>query len=218
MHIDVIDLGRMRYGDALQCQEVAHQRVVNEELSHTILTVEHEPVLTMGKNSDGRNLLFPREFFQNQGVDIFETDRGGQVTAHMPGQLVVYPILNMTTLHLTVREYVWILEEAVIKTLGQFGLRAHRDDEYPGVWVGDEKICALGVRVKSRASMHGLALNVHNDLSLFGKIIPCGIKFRGVTSMERLLGRSVDLAAVREALVAEILTHLKNQVQHKNCT
>ena len=216
--IEVIDLGRMRYEEALRCQETAHELIVNAKSRHTIFTVEHEPVLTMGKNSDGANLLFPREFYLKQGVEIFDTERGGQVTAHMPGQLVVYPILNMVDLQLSVRDYVWALEESVILTMSEFGIVAHRDDEHPGVWVGHEKICAIGVRVKARTSMHGLALNVQNDLSLFGKIIPCGIKFRGVTSMERLLQTNVSLANVRRLLLKKIVDRLRNRRRDTNCT
>jgi lipoyl(octanoyl) transferase len=216
--IDVVDLGRMRYGEALARQEAAHELIVNDQARHIIFTVEHEPVLTMGKNSDGANLLFSRDVYQKQGVEIFDTERGGQVTAHMPGQLVVYPILNMAKLHLSVRDYVWILEESVIKTLGFFGITSHRDDEHPGVWVGHEKICAVGVRLKARTSMHGLALNIQNDLSLFGRIIPCGIKFRGVTSMELQLNQAVDYQLVRAVLLKEIIDGVSSRRPDKNYT
>ena len=206
--IEIIDLGVLRYGEALSRQEAAHAEISADCRPGIIFTVEHEPVLTMGKNSEQGNLLFAREFYENQGVEIFDTERGGQVTAHMPGQLVVYPILNMTTLGLTVRSYVNILEESVIQTLAKYDIKAHRDPEHPGVWVGHEKICAMGVRIKSRVSMHGLALNVNNDLSLFGKIIPCGIKFRGVTSIERHLGLSPAMEMVRADLLREITSRI----------
>ncbi len=205
---NVVDLGVMRYGDALIHQERAHADVMSQPSRHVIFCVEHEPVLTMGKNSDASNLLFPRDFYIRQGVEIFDTERGGQVTAHMPGQMVIYPILNMAELKLSIRDYVNILEESVIQTLAHFGLRAHRDQEHPGVWIEHEKICALGVRVRSRVSMHGLALNVSNDLSLFGKIIPCGIKFRGVTSIERQLGSKVDMSVVKGQLIDHITSRL----------
>lgn len=205
---ELIDLGRMRYGDALQKQEEAHQAVVANPNQHIIFSVEHDPVLTMGKNSDQANLLFPRDFYIRQGVEVFDTERGGQVTAHMPGQLVVYPIINMAELKLSIRDYVNILEESVIQTLAKYGISAHRDPEHPGVWISHEKICALGVRIKSRVAMHGLALNINNDLSLFGKIVPCGIKFRGVTSMERQLGRTLEIAVVRTQLINEIISRL----------
>jgi lipoate-protein ligase B len=206
--IQVIHLGRMRYGEALSRQEKSHAEIAASAHAHVIFCVEHEPVLTMGKNSDAANLLFPREFYERQGVEIFDTERGGQVTAHMPGQLVVYPILNMSALKLSIRDYVNILEESVIHTLAKYGVHAHRDLEHPGVWIGHEKICALGVRIKSRVSMHGLALNVNNDLSLFGKIIPCGIKFRSVTSLARQTTKCPSMDIVRDDLVGEIKSRI----------
>ena len=215
---EVVDLGQMPYGLALQKQEEAHAEVVANKSRGIIFAVEHTPVLTLGKNSDDGNLLFPRDFYRKQGVEIFETERGGQVTAHMPGQLVLYPIINMSEFGISVREYVNLLEESVIKTLKHFHIDAHRDPEHPGVWVGHEKICALGVRVKSRVTMHGLALNINNDLSLFGKIIPCGIRFRGVTSMERLLSKRVTVQEVQKTLVQLIQDQLNYQNQDKSCT
>ena len=207
--IEIIDLGSLRYGDALARQEAAHSEVASERMPGVIFTVEHEPVLTMGKNSDQGHLLFSRDFYQSQGIEIVDTERGGQITAHMPGQLVIYPILNIGALGLTVRTYVNILEESVIQTLAKYGIKAHRDPEHPGVWVGHDKICALGVRIKSRVTMHGLALNVNNDLALFGKIVPCGIRFRGVTSIERLLLTAPTINLVREDLLREITRRLK---------
>lgn len=206
--IKIIDLGRMRYHDALQRQEQAHADVVAERSQPIIFTVEHEPVLTMGKNSDAENLLFSRDFYLAQGVEIVDTERGGQITAHMPGQLVIYPILNMSQLKFSVRDYVNALEEAVIFTLSKYGVTAHRDFEHPGVWVGLEKICALGVRIKSRVSMHGLALNVNNDLSLFRKIIPCGIKARGVTNLLSLTSDCPTMDLVRQDLTCEIVSRI----------
>jgi lipoyl(octanoyl) transferase len=206
--IKIIDLGRMRYGEALLRQTQAHGAVVEGTSPSIIFVVEHDPVLTMGKNSDAGHLLFPREFYEAQGVEIFDTERGGQVTAHMPGQLVVYPILNMPHLKLSVREYVGMLEDSVISTLARYGVEAHRDAVHPGVWIGHEKICALGVRVKSHVSMHGLALNVNNDLSLFGKIVPCGIKFRGVTNLMNCAKVCPSMDTVREDLVHEITSRL----------
>lgn len=206
--IKVIDLGRMRYQEALQRQEQAHADVVAERSQPIIFTVEHEPVLTMGKNSDAENLLFSRDSYLAQGVEIVDTERGGQITAHMPGQLVIYPILHMSQMKISVRDYINILEESVIFTLSKYGVAAHRDPEHPGVWVGLEKICALGVRIKSRVSMHGLALNVNNDLALFQRIIPCGIKARGVTNLLNLTSYCPTMDVVRRDLTNEIVSRL----------
>jgi lipoate-protein ligase B len=114
----------------------------------------------------------------------------------------------MAQLQLSTRQYVNLLEDSVIAVLQQYDISAHRDPDHPGVWIGHEKICALGVRIKSRVSMHGLALNVNNDLSLFGKIIPCGIKFRGVTSVERQIGENVDMNLLQERLTSKIISQL----------
>jgi len=200
---EVIDLGRMPYGQALEIQLIWHQKVL-AGAKPVILTVEHEPVLTVGKNSDQKNLLFPVEFYKNSGIDFYETERGGEVTAHMPGQLVVYPIIDVANRRLSVRDYINGLEEAVIGTLNFFGIKADRDPEHPGVWVETRKICAIGVRVKSRVTLHGLALNVNNSLDLFGKIIPCGIRSRGVTSMKEQLSAPLDMLKVRDELLKRI--------------
>lgn len=200
----VIDLGLMSYGAAMEQQSFWHAKVVGGERP-VILTVEHRPVLTLGKNASLENLLFSQEYYSKQGVELFETERGGEVTAHMPGQLVVYPIIDVNKQKLSVRDYVSALESAVIDTLDFFGIRAKRDPELPGVWVEASKICAIGVRVKSRVTMHGLALNINNDLSLFDKIVPCGIKARSVTSMSKILGTNVQQTEVRNRLLGELI-------------
>lgn len=202
-----IDLGRMPYGDALEQQFYRHEKVQNGEPS-VILTVEHTPVLTMGKNADPRNLLLTRRSYSDMGVELFETERGGEVTAHMPGQLVVYPIIDVMKFKLSVRQYISSLEQSVIETLKNFGVYASTDANLPGVWVAGEKICAIGVRVKSRITMHGLALNVNNATDLFEKIVPCGIKARGVTTMSKLVGKQLEINAIRDVLVSNLKKRL----------
>lgn len=202
--IGVKDLGVMRYAEALAEQESIHKSVIDGGRA-TILSVQHPAVLTLGKNATLANLLFSKDFYQKQGIDFFETERGGEVTAHELGQLVVYPILPILQLGLNARSYVDILESSVIDVLASYGISAARDSEYPGVWIGHEKICAIGVRIKSRVSMHGLALNVNNSLDLFGKIIPCGIKMRGVTTMQKILGTPIDLDQVRLEVISRLL-------------
>ena len=204
-----IDLGRMPYGLALEQQLSWHQKVQNGEPA-VILTVEHEPVLTLGKNSDPGHLLLSRRSYSDMGVELFETERGGEVTAHMPGQLVVYPIIDVLKFNLTVREYINGLEQSVIETLKDYGVAATTDARLPGVWVAGEKICAIGVRVKSRITMHGLALNINNDTDLFEKIVPCGIKSRGVTTLSKLVGRRLEVVAVRDILLRNLKRQLIN--------
>jgi lipoate-protein ligase B len=197
----------MPYGLALEQQTSWHQKVQNGAPS-VILTVEHDPVLTLGKNSDPGHLLLSRRSYSDMGVELFETERGGEVTAHMPGQLVVYPIIDVLKFKLTVRQYINALEQSVIDTLKDYGVIASTDANLPGVWVAGDKICAIGVRVKSRITMHGLALNINNETDLFQKIVPCGIKARGVTTLSKQVERRLDVNAVRDVL----LRHLKRQL------
>jgi lipoate-protein ligase B len=204
----------MEYRRALAVQEALHARAVaaGEDAGATILLVEHPSVLTLGKHADPKFLGFAREHFAARGIDIVPIDRGGEVTAHEPGQLVMYPVLRLDAFRLGARAYVELLEDAVIATLAGLGITAARDPRYPGVWVGPNKICAIGIRIKDRVTMHGIALNVANSMALFSEIVPCGIVGRGVTSVERQLGRSIDLAAVRARIVDETATRLMHRL------
>lgn len=188
------DLGLLDYRACLAIQEGTHARVVADPAASCVLTVEHPPVLTLGKHADTRFILAPK------GVDVVPVDRGGEVTAHEPGQVVVYPILSLEYFRLTPKRYICLLEDAVTQTLSAFGLTAARDPEHPGVWIGREKVAAVGVRIKNKVTLHGLALNVSNDLELFSKIVPCGIMGRGVTTMNRLLGTPATPEAVRAVM------------------
>lgn len=196
----VVDLGLVGYKDALAIQLTHHQNVVDGGEA-VFLLVEHPPVLTLGKHADPQNILFDEATIKASGVQVCLTDRGGEVTAHVPGQLVVYPIIPVSRMAIAPKRYVHLLEEAVIECLKSYDLVADRHPEHPGVWVGANKICALGIRIKSRVSMHGLALNVNNDFQLFDKIIPCGIRTRGVTSMQRELKQNIAMNSVKEELV-----------------
>ncbi len=185
--IQLIRLGVETYDSAWRCQLREHQRVRDEGHAGSLLLLEHKPVLTMGKNAQSSYVLMQSEELKNRGIDLQHIDRGGEVTAHMPGQLVIYPILPLQRLKLAPKVYVERLLETVISTLREFGIEGRVDPDYPGVWVGQSKICAIGIRIKERVSLHGLALNIDNDLSLFEAIVPCGIQGRSVTSMKALV-------------------------------
>jgi len=161
----------------------------------TLLLLEHEPVVTIGRSGDRGHLLVPREWLQRRGVPVFDIERGGSATYHGPGQLVAYPILDLRALDEDVVRYMRALEESIIRTLADFGVAGARQRGFPGVWVGDAKIAAVGVAVKRRVTMHGMALNVTTDLEAFTWINPCGLG-RPVTSLARELGREVALANV----------------------
>lgn len=193
-----LDVGLMDYAECLKLQQKTHEECVRTCSGHTVIYVEHPPVLTLGLNADAGFIVWSSEQLQKEGVQVVRTDRGGEVTAHMPGQLVVYPILHLTQLNLGPKKYVQLLEDVVLQTLKAFSIEGRRDEKFPGVWVGSNKICAVGIRIKDRVSMHGIALNICNDLSLFERIVPCGISSaRGVTSMARHLGFAVEVGAVQ---------------------
>lgn len=206
--VRLIDAGLMPYDEALRLQEMELRRVVEGESAGTIIFVQHPNVLTLGKHSDPKFLKQTQEHFLQSGVAIAHCDRGGEVTAHVPGQLVVYPILPVSALRLTVRSYVCALEKAVIKTLAHFEITSTTDTEHPGVWCGLNKICAVGIRIKNRTSMHGLALNVNNSFDLFNAIVPCGIVDRGVTSVSHEAGRKIGVEIVQSLLAQELMNTL----------
>jgi lipoyl(octanoyl) transferase len=198
--IRVRRLGRVPYPEALALQE----RLVGERQAgrgfDTLLLLEHPPVVTLGRGADPAHLLRTRAELSRKGVEVFEAGRGGDVTYHGPGQLVGYPILRLPPplqdLHLLLRR----LEEALIRSCLEFGIEAGRVEGLTGVWVGREKLAAIGLRVARWVTSHGFALNVSTDLAAFDDIVPCGIKGRGVTSLSRLLGRDVALEEAAEAV------------------
>ena len=197
------------------CRNRSTPRFLPEAMER-ILLVEHPPVITFGRRAETmgqKNLISSSEALSQMGVEVVQSDRGGDVTFHGPGQLVVYPIIRLNDHKLSVGGYVRLLQEAVIDSLRELGVDAHRDDSAIGVWVGDgdgaEKICALGVRIRRGISMHGLALNVTTDLSYFNLIVPCGICNRGVTSMQKLMGeKTPSMQRVKEALTQALRAQL----------
>jgi len=207
LHLDVRNLGRMPYGEALTLQRSIQQEVIAARKcgghAGVLLLLEHEPpVITVSRRaSAASHLLATPETLRAAGVEVCDTDRGGDITYHGPGQLVVYPILDLNRLGLRLHGYMRWLEDRVIEALAHFGVAATRDKDATGVWIGTNKICALGVRVSRWVSMHGLALNVDPDLSHFDLIVPCGLHGRGITSLRRELGEACpDMEAVKEVL------------------
>lgn len=184
-----------------------------------ILMVEHPPVYTLGKSGHAENLLIPRAALEALGARFFHIDRGGDITFHGPGQLVCYPILDLERLSIGLRDYINALEEAVIRTVGRYGIEAGRIAGASGVWLGTgitprgtgrpRKICAIGVRSSRYVTMHGLALNVSTDLDWFSRINPCGFTDRGVASIERECGRNVPMDEAK-TLLANFLSEILN--------
>lgn len=196
-HIQVEDLGRMDYEQAWDLQKSFQQQCISGEREDAFLLVEHEPVYTLGKNANENHLL------QTRPVDtkVFHIERGGDITYHGPGQLVGYPILDLHHYEKSVSWYMRTLESVIIDTLSQFGISSSLKEGLTGVWVEDEKIAALGVRISRWVTMHGFALNVNTDLKYYEGIIPCGIFEYGVTSMKNLLGEKIDMSTVKKVLV-----------------
>lgn len=199
MKINVVDLGKMDYMEALKIQEALMAERIAGKGVDTLLLVEHPPVLTLGRRGEYSNILAGKEYLESLGVSIYEVTRGGDVTYHGPGQIVGYPIMNLETYGKDIKQFIWKLEEVFIRLLKDlYMIEATRDEKkYTGVWVGDEKITAIGVAVKHWVTMHGFAFNVNTDLSHFNWINPCGITDKGVTSVQKLLGHEVDFEAIK---------------------
>ena len=202
----VQDWGTMAYRDAWRLQEQLHERVLAGGEEHLLL-VEHTPVITLGRRPGlAKNILASVDVLERAGVEVVESDRGGDVTFHGPGQLVAYPIVRLADHKLSVGGYVRQLQAIVIETLNQLGVPSQTDASAIGVWTCASecelaKICAFGVRIRRGVAIHGLALNVTTDLSYFNLIVPCGIPDRGVTSLQRVLGdRCPPMATVKRVL------------------
>jgi lipoate-protein ligase B len=196
MNLYSVDLGLIEYAQALTWQEELLRLRCQGEGGDTLLLLEHPPVFTLGRGGDERHLLNPRH------VPVYRVGRGGDVTFHGPGQLVGYPILDLTRHGRDVHAYLRALEAVLIAVLAEYGLRAQRKDGLTGVWVGEKKIASLGVGVRRWVTYHGFALNVDPDLSYFADIVPCGLAGIRMTSMAQLLKRPIALATVK-TLVAE---------------
>jgi len=200
----VFQPGRLRYQPAyrLQMQCVDDIKEHPDTPRAFLILLEHEPVVTFGRRSDPAELLVPREVLAQKGIEFHKIDRGGKITYHGPGQVVGYPIMPLLGARRDVFKYLRSLEQVLIEVLGEFGIAAGRARGYTGVWVGNEKIAAIGVGLTRWITFHGFALNVNTDLNAFRLITPCGITDKAVTSMQKLLGRDVSLQAVHDRIIA----------------
>jgi lipoyl(octanoyl) transferase len=197
------------YSDGLQLQEEAWENAKSG--SPTLLLVEHKPVFTFGKSANRSNLLTSRELLSQNGIELFDTDRGGDITFHGPGQLVGYPIINLKTLEKGVKSYVDFLERTIISFLTTFDIHAFQIDGLTGIWTGkkgdEKKIAAIGIRVSQGVTKHGFALNVTTDLNYFSLMVPCGINDKDVTSMEVETGEKLNWNTVAK----EFANHFDNE-------
>ena len=196
----VVWLGEIGYLDARQLQLSLVEKVHSGQDSNTMLMLEHPHVYTKGRLSNESDILVPEEELTANGIPVYETDRGGQITYHGPGQLVVYPIVNIRSWGGPIK-YVRALEQVIIGTLAEMSITAKHESGNTGVWTDQGKIAAIGVKITRGIAFHGLALNVNTDLNKYRNIIPCGISNRPVTSMAAILGHTVDMELVRYGLV-----------------
>ncbi|MGB7606386.1 MAG: lipoyl(octanoyl) transferase LipB [Lutisporaceae bacterium] len=203
MKLNVLFLGKCDYDRALDIQYNILEKRQKDELGDTLILVEHPPVITIGRNGKETNVVASEEYLKSQGIAVFDTNRGGDVTYHGPGQIVGYPIIKLNKLGIGVRDFVKGLEEIFIKLIKDtYNIEAGRDTENTGVWIGNDKITAIGLAVKRGVTMHGFAFNVNTILEHFLLIVPCGITGKGVTSIEKLSGKKEDFEEMNKRVLA----------------
>ena len=230
MEVEYRDLGRMGYSECWALQRSLFERMLDSKRSDAspeqaiaadmagwMLFVEHNPVYTLGKSGKESNMLIGEEYLRSIGAEFFHIDRGGDVTYHGPGQIVGYPILDLEKVGIGLREYIDSLEEAVIEVCREWGIESGRIAGASGVWIEPEtprarKICAVGVRSSRFVTMHGFAFNVSTDMRYFQHINPCGFVDKGATSLEKELGREVDIEQVKEQLVKHLSEKLNVKI------
>lgn len=195
-------LGQIDYWEAYNIQKRLWSRKIENGAADAVLLLEHPPTFTIGKSGKLENLLRTKEELEEEGIPLFFSDRGGDITYHGPGQLVVYPIIDLRSRGKDIHRYINDLEEVLIRTLADFSIEARRDAKHVGVWVDDEKIAAIGVRIKRWITMHGFAINVNPNLEHFSYINPCGIVDKGVTSIAKVLSQDVPMEVVIKGVVS----------------
>ena len=208
--VDVYDLGHASYQPVWDLQKRAQQSLIKQKrgedsgkihLNDILFFVEHPHVYTLGKSGDSNHLLKGLSELSNIDAEYIEIDRGGDITYHGPGQIVGYPILDLDRHFTDIHKYLRYLEEVIIRTCADYDIEAGRIEGLTGVWVGQKKLCAMGIRCSRWVTMHGFALNVNTDLSYFQNIVPCGIQDKEVTSLSKFVGRKVDEDEVKESII-----------------
>lgn len=202
MLLKVLFLGKCEYREALEIQYKLLEKRQKGEIEDTLIIVEHPPVITLGNQAEKSNIIASEGYLKQQGIDIIQTNRGGDVTYHGDGQIVGYPIVDIKSSKIGIKDFVRGLEEVFIQLLQQeFGIDAERDYGHTGVWIGNDKILAIGLAVKRGVTMHGFAFNVNTNLQHFNFIIPCGITDKGVTSVEKITGKIYNIDEMNKKVV-----------------
>ncbi len=210
------DLGTNDYKDAWDLQNNLFNSRNQKEIDDTLLLLEHPHTYTLGKTADRKNLIAEDKFLVQNKISVYDIDRGGDITYHGPGQIVGYPIIDLTGWQEDSHKYLRALEEVIIKTCTEYNITANRNKEYTGVWVGDKKIAAIGIKVSRWITMHGFAFNVNTDLSLFDGIIPCGIKDKNVTSLQNELGITIYIYEVKSIILKNFTEVFEYSPAEKN--
>jgi len=205
----ICDCNLSDYRRVLQFQHELQEKRRRGEISDTVLIVEHPPVITLGARQNANKLQISREELEKHGIEVVEIRRGGGTTAHNPGQLVFYPILNLKKIGLGITEYIRTLETVGIKLLARLDVNAQRRKGFPGLWVGNKKIASIGVRVSKFITYHGMAINIHNDLDIFDFIVPCGLDNIKMTSVLKETGRHYSTSMARKHLTKLLIKHFK---------
>ncbi|MBK7498003.1 MAG: lipoyl(octanoyl) transferase LipB [Ignavibacteriales bacterium] len=199
------DLGLIDYKDAWDLQKSIHQLRVENKIDDVLFLLEHPHTYTLGKTADKENLVSDKKYLDENKISVYDIDRGGDITYHGPGQIVGYPIINLTNWQQDTHKYLRAIEEVIIKVCAEYDLDGSRVDKYTGVWLDDRKICAIGIKVSRWITMHGFAFNVNTDLKLFNGIIPCGITDKDVTSLNRELKKEISLNEVKEKIIHHLI-------------
>jgi len=216
MQLWAINIGLTEYSEAWQLQKLIWQLRREGSIPDVLLLTEHKHTYTLGKSADDNHLLATEDELRAENIGVYHIDRGGDITYHGPGQLVGYPILDLNNYYLDVHRYLRDLEEVIIRTLRDYGVKGRRIEGYTGVWVGNEKIAAIGIKISRWVTMHGFAFNINNDLSYFDRIIPCGIFHKGITSLEQLLNHKVDMKEMQDKLTTYFGSVFDVQIETKS--
>lgn len=195
------DLGFIDYKEAWDLQQVIHSKRVSGQVDDILFLLEHPNTYTLGKTAHKENLISSEDYLKQNQISVYDIDRGGDITYHGPGQVVGYPIIDLNNWFKDTHKYLRALEEVIIKTCSEYGLNSDRNPKHTGVWVGDRKIAAIGIKVSRWVTMHGFAFNINTDLKLFNGIIPCGIQDKSVTSLKKELNREISIQEVKQILL-----------------
>ena len=213
--MNVIDLGQKDYKEVWDLQKIIHQKRVEKEIADTLLLVEHNPVITMGKSGKQNNLLIPFKLLEEKGIAYYQIERGGDVTYHGLGQVVGYPIINIKEGLIGIRPFIERLENVIIATLVEFGIKGEKKEKMIGVWTETGKICSIGVAVKRWVSFHGFAFNVNTNLKHFDLIVPCGLKNVTMTSMQKILNKEISLDRVKKSIIKNFGVIFKKRLEER---